>query len=179
MIINSNVKHELVDGEYADRRASCQRAAQTLGLSHLRDATLAQLEQFRPQLDNTEYRRARHVITENGRTIDAADALRHSDWPSVGQLMYASHESLRDDFEVSCAELDTLVELARTACGSGAVIGSRMTGGGFGGCTVSLVQTSEVEAVTDQMTEQYIAKTGIEPTIFVTEPSAGAFVVED
>ena len=113
LIVNTNVKHELTGGEYAQRRAQCEAAARHLGVPALRDATPELLEQHRPQLDPLLYRRARHVITENERTTAAARALTAGEWDRVGQLMYQSHASLRDDYEVSCPELDLLVELTR------------------------------------------------------------------
>lgn len=178
LIINSNVKHALTGGEYAQRRAECEAAAKTLGVAALRDASMKQLEAFKDELSDTEYRRARHVIGENERTLDAAAALRRGDWPTAGTLMFASHDALRDDFEVSCQELDILVDLATQACpeydGRPAVIGSRMTGGGFGGCTVSLVHTDAAEAATRFICDGYRDATGIEPTAFTTRPAAGA-----
>lgn len=178
LIINSNVKHELTGGEYAQRRAECEAAARMLGVKALRDATMKQLDAAINDLSDTEYRRARHIIGENERTLDAAAALRRGDWPEAGALMFASHDALRDDFQVSCEELDILVELAARACpeleGRPAVIGSRMTGGGFGGCTVSLVHTDAADAVTRFICDAYRGATGIEPTAFLTRPAAGA-----
>ncbi|MEM9657901.1 MAG: galactokinase, partial [Planctomycetota bacterium] len=141
LVINSNVKHELTGGEYAERRDQCERAAQLLGVPALRDVTPEQLESLEVKLDDLLYCRARHVVTENDRTLRASEALRNGDWPQVGELMYASHASLREDYQVSCPELDLLVELAQEIGSDGGVIGSRMTGGGFGGCTVSLVRS--------------------------------------
>ncbi|HEX7009013.1 MAG TPA: galactokinase, partial [Phycisphaeraceae bacterium] len=140
LIVDSKVKHELTGGEYAQRRAQCEAAARALEVSALRDATLEQLAQAYADEDQVEYRRARHVIRENQRTLDFADAAAARDWAKAGQLMFESHASLRDDFEVSCPELDLLVELAAARVDRGQVWGSRMTGGGFGGCTVSLVR---------------------------------------
>ena len=112
LIINSNVKHELSGGEYAERRGQCEAASQKLGVSSLRDATLDRLGSGPGKLSPLEYQRARHAISEIARTVDAAEAMKAGDWSKVGQLMVASHESLRDDYEVSCRELDLLVELA-------------------------------------------------------------------
>ena len=182
LIINSNVKHELTGGEYAQRRAECEAAARMLGVQALRDATMKQLDAAIDDLSDTEYRRARHIIGENERTLDAAAALRRGDWPEAGSLMFASHDALRDDFQVSCEELDILVELAARACpeheGRPAIIGSRMTGGGFGGCTVSLVHAEAAEAVTRFICDAYRGATGIEPTAFTTRPAAGARALE-
>ncbi|NOX56112.1 MAG: galactokinase [Planctomycetes bacterium] len=177
LVINSNVKHELTGGEYAERRRQCEQAAQLLGVPALRDATLEQLEGARSRMDDVLYRRARHVISENDRTVGAAVALEKGNWEELGRLMAASHDSLRDDYEVSCAELDALVELARQIGPSGGVIGSRMTGGGFGGCTVTLVRTGAVEQVVERIGRSYQERFGITPTAFVTRPARGAHIV--
>ncbi len=174
LIANSNCKHELTGGEYAERRAQCEAAAERLGVSVLRDATMPQLDAVKDRLDDMSYRRARHVISENQRTLDAADAMAAGDWATVGSLMFASHDSLRDDFEVSTPELDQLVELAATRCPDGGVIGSRMTGGGFGGCTVSLVRADAADEVAAALGAGYAKAVGIQPTIFATRPAAGA-----
>jgi galactokinase len=178
LIINTNVKHELSGGEYAERRGQCESAAHKLGVASLRDANLAQLEAQQGQLDADEFRRARHAIGEIARTVEAAAAIRTGNWPFVGRLMYASHDSLRDDYEVSCRELDLLVDLAREMDAEGGVIGSRMTGGGFGGCTVSLVRSDKVDDVAQQLAQAYRAETGIEPSIIICRPSRGAHIVQ-
>jgi galactokinase len=178
LILNSNVKHELSDGEYAQRRLQCQAAARALGAESLRDVTLDQLKAAGSEMAMAEYRRARHVIGEIARTVEAARAIRASDWPRVGRLMYASHESLRDDYEVSCRELDLLVNAARKIGPAGGVIGSRMTGGGFGGSTVSLVETAKAQQVADQISEVYGRETGITATALTSRPSRGAHVVQ-
>jgi galactokinase len=178
LIVNTNVKHELSGGEYAERRAACEAAARTLGVKALRDATLEQLDGARDRLDATAYRRARHVIAENARTLDAEQAMTRGDWPAVGELMYASHASLRDDFEVSTPELDLLVELASQVGEAGGVYGARMTGGGFGGCIVSLVKTAAVDQVRDSLTSGYRKKIGVDPTPFVSRPGPGARLIE-
>jgi galactokinase len=178
LIINTNVKHELSGGEYAERRGQCEAAARKLGVASLRDATLELLESRRGELAEVEYRRARHAISEIGRTVEAAAAIKAGKWDEVGGLMYASHDSLRDDYEVSCPELDLLVRLARNIGRSGGIIGSRMTGGGFGGCTVSLVETAKVGAVAEDLAQSYQAKTGIEPSIIISRPARGAHVVK-
>jgi galactokinase len=178
LIVNTNVKHELSDGEYAQRRGQCESAARKLDVSSLRDVSIEQLGANHKKLDATELRRARHAVTEIARTVDAAAAVKAGDWPRVGYLMYASHESLRDDYEVSCEELDLLVELARKIGPAGGVIGSRMTGGGFGGCTVSLVGTANVGAVAEKLAQAYRAKTSINPSIIVSRPARGAHIVK-
>ncbi len=178
LITNSNVKHELTGGEYAQRRAQCEAAAKSLGVETLRDATEEQLERHRSQLSDVEYRRARHVIAEIERTVHAADAIRAGRWSEVGRLMYASHDSLRDDYEVSCEELDLLVDIARGIGERGGVVGSRMTGGGFGGCTVSLVKTESAVAVSDKIRDEYHKQSSIEPTLFTSRPGPGAHVLK-
>ena len=132
LIINSNVKHELTGGEYAERRRQCEAAAKILQKSSLREATLEDLERNRANLDDVHFRRARHVISEIARTTQAADALAAGNWTEVGALMYGSHDSLRDDYEVSCVELDAPVEEAHRLGSEAGVIGSRMTGGALG-----------------------------------------------
>ena len=154
LIANSNVKHELTGGEYAKRRAQCEAAAKTLGVSTLREATAEQLEAARGRMPEVNYRRARHVIGEIDRTLKAAQAIPASRWSEVGELMYASHGSLRDDYEVSCEELDLLVHIAQELGPGGGVIGSRMTGGGFGGCTVSLVKTDSASDIAQTIRAQ-------------------------
>jgi galactokinase len=173
LIVNSNVKHELNDGGYAARRRQCEQAAAALGATALRDVEIDQLEQARHRLGDETYRRARHVITENARTIAAAEAIRRGDWPTIGRLMVASHASLRDDFEVSCEELDLLVALATDGAASG-VIGSRMTGGGFGGCTISLVRRQALDQAARHIEEKYLVRAGRRATAFATRPVDGA-----
>src|SRR5580658_205970 len=142
LVVNTNVKHELGSGEYAKRRAECEQAAKILGVKSLRDATADQLEQAKGKMSEVVFRRARHVIGEIERTVHAAEGIRHSNWPTVGQLMYASHQALRDDYEVSCKELDVVVDIAEEIGARGGVYGCRMTGGGFGGCCVALVKAN-------------------------------------
>jgi galactokinase len=179
LIINTNVKHELSGGEYAERRAQCEEAARNLGVESLRDVTAGQLETGKGKMSETVYRRARHVIGEIGRTVDAAQGVRRSDWPAVGRLMYASHEALRDDYEVSCQELDVIVEIAKAIGDQGGVYGCRMTGGGFGGCCVALVKASSVDDITKKIAADYKVRTGIAATIFASRPAAGATVVKE
>lgn len=177
LITNSNVKHELTGGEYAQRRAQCEEAAKALGVPSLRDADAGALERARPRLTEVTYRRARHVLSEIERTLHAAEGVRASNWPTVGQLLYASHASLRDDYEVSCPELDALVDIAQSIGLAGGVYGCRMTGGGFGGCTVALVQADQVDAISQRLAAGYEKRTRIQPTLFVSRPSAGARVI--
>ncbi len=178
LIFNTNVKHELSGGEYAERRAHCEQAARVLEVEALRDATRPMLDAAKSRLDPVAYRRARHVISENERTIQTAAALRKGDYAKVGHLMYASHDSLRDDYEVSCAELDVVVDLARELGSSGGVLGCRMTGGGFGGCTVALVKTGSVDTVTRKLVDGYNRQVGIDPAVFVSRPADGATVLK-
>lgn len=177
LITNTNVKHELTGGEYARRRAQCEEAARALGVSSLRDADPAKLEQARAKMNETAYRRAKHVISEIERTVHAAEGVRASNWPTVGQLMYASHASLRDDYEVSCPELDAVVEVAQSIGPQGGVFGCRMTGGGFGGCAVALVKADRVPAISERFAAEYEKRTRIKPTLFVSRPAAGATVL--
>lgn len=179
LVINTNVKHELTGGEYAERRRQCEEAATQLGVASLRDVTTSQLAAAQEQLDPIHYRRARHVVGEIARTREAAELIAESNWSAVGERMVASHESLRDDYEVSCPELDLLVDLARKVGAAGGVIGSRMTGGGFGGCTVTLVETDRVDEVAGEMTRAYQQETGITPSWFTTRPADGARVLLD
>ena len=179
LIVNSNVKHKLTGSEYPDRRRQCEKAAQLLGVPMLRDATLPQLESERDRFDQEPdgdlcYRRAKHVITENDRTTAMATALTKGDWASCEELMGASHQSMKEDFEITCPEIDHLVDIAQNVEG---VIGSRMTGGGFGGCTVSLIETSRTAEVVSAITSRYQSVTGIEPVAFVTRPAQGARVL--
>lgn len=174
LITNTNVKHELTGGEYAQRRGQCELAAKSLGVPSLRSADMPLLESHKTRLDEVVYRRARHVIGEIARTTRAAKEIRDGNWAQVGELMYASHDSLRDDYEVSCAELDAVVEIARSMGPKGGVIGCRMTGGGFGGCTVALVETQRVDAIESELAAAYEARTNIKPSLFVSRPAAGA-----
>ncbi len=178
LVINTNVKHELSGGEYAERRAQCEEAARNIGVKSLRDCTPDQLDQAKGKLSEVVYRRARHVIGEIERTVHAAEGIRQSNWPTVGQFMYASHYALRDDYEVSCKELDDVVEIAEDIGCQGGVYGCRMTGGGFGGCCVALVKADCADAITKKIAADYKAKTGIEATIFASRPAAGATIIK-
>jgi galactokinase len=178
LVVNTNVKHELGSGEYAKRRAECEQAAKIIGVASLRDATADQLEQAKGKMSEMVYRRARHVIGEIERTVHAAEGIRQSNWPTVGQFMYASHYALRDDYEVSCKELDIVVEIAEDIGYKGGVYGCRMTGGGFGGCCVALVKADAVEAITQKILIEYRAKAGIAAAIFSSRPAAGATVIK-
>lgn len=178
LIINTNVRHELTGGEYAERRAQCEKAAAILGVPSLRSATMPMLESARTRMDDVIFRRARHVITEIARTLEAAKEIRQSHWHEVGRLMYASHTSLRDDFEVSCPELDLVVQLAREIGEAGGIYGCRMTGGGFGGCNVALVRSANADAISTRIARDYQEKTKIEPSIFSSRPGQGAAILK-
>lgn len=177
LIINTNVRHSLADGEYGQRRAQCEAAARALNVRALRDATLADLEASKSKIDPLIYRRARHVISENNRTTEAACWLRAGQWERLGTLMYESHSSLRDDYEVSCVELDQVVELARDIGPQGGVIGCRMTGGGFGGCAVALVKADHADAIGTRISNEYLTRTGIAATVFPSRPGHGSAVI--
>jgi galactokinase len=180
MIVNSMVRHELSSGEYAQRRRQCEQ-----GVAHfrrdnpqikaLRDVNMTQVESAKDRLDDVVYRRCRHVVGENKRTTEAAALLGQKHYEQVGELMVQSHNSLRDDYEVSCEELDYLVEQAMTVKG---VYGARMTGGGFGGCIVALVQPRSIQLFTDHIAAAYRERFGIKPSIFATDATAGVTVLE-
>lgn len=175
VVCNSMVKHDLAAGEYNTRRAECEDAVRRLsghlpGLLALRDVEIEEFDQWADSLPDTIRRRANHVITENARTLEAVDALKKGDLAQFGKLMYASHESLRDDYEVSCPELDLLVEIARHCQG---VYGARMTGGGFGGCTVNLVVAGQVDSFISSITEAYQRETRLAPQCYVCQASGG------
>ena len=176
LITNSNVKHALGSGEYAKRRAQCEEAVRGLArhfptITSLRDTTLPQLQAAKADMSDTAYARARHVITECERTVACADALRGGEYEVAGRLMTHSHVSLKGDYEVSCDELDCLVDVALSQPG---VYGSRMTGGGFGGCTVTLVDSGRVKEVERVVKEKYRERTGKEATTMTSLPSQGA-----
>ncbi len=177
LVIDSAVKHSLADGGYAARRKNCEDACVILGVPSLREASLDMLEEKREELGDLCYRRARHVIGENLRVEAFAKAVQAADWDAAGVAMRSSHASLKDDFEVSCGEVDTLVSLADTIPSASSVYGARMTGGGFGGCIVALVKSEDVEKVAEEMLEGYRNALGIETTYLVTRPGEGARVL--
>jgi galactokinase len=174
LIINTNVRHELSSSEYAARRRHCELAARALGLPSLREATLDKLHQASGSLDEATLQCARHVIGEIARTLEAAECIRRGDWGDFGRLMYESHVSLRDDYAVSCAELDAAVEIARGIGRNGGVFGCRMTGGGFGGCAVALIESAAQAAIVSDLSAGYQRRTGIEGDCFVSHPAEGA-----
>ena len=176
IICNTMVKHALASSAYNERRAQCEA-----GVAHfaeflpnvvaLRDVNAEQLEQYRAGLPEVVYRRCRHVITENARVLSAAEALEHGDLSQFGKLMGESHRSLRDDYEVSSEELDLMVELAGKVEG---IYGSRMTGGGFGGCTVNLVANEHAEKFQQTVAPEYERITGLKPEIYICSAAKGA-----
>jgi galactokinase len=180
VIVNSMVKHELSGGEYAKRRKQCEEgvaffAKENPGIKALRDVALKQLESARGKLDHVVFRRARHVITENLRTTQCAALLAKKEYESAGELLVQSHNSLRDDYEVSTPELDFLVEQSVKIKG---VYGARMTGGGFGGCIIALTQPRAADALIQHLDKAYQDKFNKRPTSFVTTATAGANVLE-
>lgn len=174
IVANTCVEHELSDGGYASRRKATEDGLDIIGKSSWREVTAEDVEAAKEQMGEIVYRRGRHVVGEIQRTVDAAQALENNDFDTLGKLMYASHTSLRDDFEVSCEELDIMVEIAKSFGKDGGVIGSRMTGGGFGGSTVTLCESSKADGIVAAMHTQYLERTGITPEIFISRPSRGA-----
>jgi galactokinase len=174
LISNTMVHHELSDGGYALRRKHTEDALAIIGKKSWRDVTMSDVENHWDKFGDPINRRARHVVGEIARTIKAAEALKAGDVEKLGPLMAASHQSLRDDFEVSCKELDVMVEIADSIGRSGGVIGARMTGGGFGGSTVTLCETKFADQIAARLADEYHAKTGIHAQIFASRPSAGA-----
>lgn len=174
LVSNTKVSHELSDGGYAARRKSTEDGLAAIGKPSWRDVTPADLEMSAGKMDAVTFRRGRHVVGEIARTIAAAKALKANDFSRLGTLMYASHASLRDDFEVSCPELDHLV---KTAQGLDGVIGARMTGGGFGGSTVTLCETGKAEVIAAVLVKSYEAEFGFAPEIFASRPAEGARLV--
>ncbi len=178
VVCNTMVHHELGSSAYNARRARCEGAARLLGervegIRQLRDVTPAILAEHGGVLDEATLKRARHVVSEDERTIGAAEALRAGDYEAFGRLMNESHESLRRDYEVSCEELDLMVELARKEPG---VLGARMVGAGFGGCTVNLVRREDAGRMADAVRAAYRAETGIEPETYQFVAVGGAGV---
>lgn len=174
LIANTKVHHELSDGGYAARRKNTEDGLALLGKPSWREVEIAEVEAAWKTLGDPVNRRARHVVGEIHRTIAAAEALRSQDFEALGPLMAASHDSLRDDYEVSCPELDLMVETARELGRAGGVIGSRMTGGGFGGSTVTLCESAAAAEIAAKMASRYQAETGITPEIFASRPARGA-----
>jgi galactokinase len=178
-VCHSGVQHALVGSEYNLRRRQCRAGVEVLrasfpGIRALRDVSPEQLEACRPRLASEVHRRCRHVVTENQRVLESAAALRKGDLALFARLMDASHASLRDDYQVSCPEIDLLVDLARRQPG---VLGARLTGAGFGGCTVNLLARAALEAFREEVLGEYRRRTGLVPRLFPTAPAGGARVV--
>ena len=169
LIMHSGVTHSLAEGAYAERRADCQRAAALLGAETLREVQRDHLKRL--ETEPLLYQRAQHVLTENDRVARAAGAIEGSQWQELGTLMTESHRSLRDDYEVSCHELDVLVD---TALAEKGVYGARMTGGGFGGCAIALVDVARLEAVADAVSRRYAEHIGFAPSCYRARAEAGA-----
>ena len=170
LIIDTKVEHRHADGGYASRRAACEAGANALGFRSLRGATEADLPRAEALLDNVTYRRVRHVITENQRVLDTVAALQAKGPRAIGELLYASHQSMRDDFEISIDELDTAVE---TALRHGA-IGARMTGGGFGGAAIALCPIEKISEISRSVDAEFLALGYAKPDIFVVSAAPGA-----
>jgi galactokinase len=176
VVCNTGVKHSIAGGEYNQRRAQCEEGVKRLssalpGITALRDVSPEDLEKYKALLPDVIYRRCRHVVTEDDRVERAAEALKRGDLTTFGKLMAESHRSLRDDYEVSCEELDVMVDIA---CKQPGVIGARMTGGGFGGCTVNLVQSEKAEDFRNKVAVEYEKRTGIHPDIYILSAAEGA-----
>jgi len=179
LVANSSVRHQHAGGEYNARREACEEGVRLLSrhlgpIKALRDVTPEQLSAQRRKLPDLIYRRCRHIVTENARVLEAERALNAGDFLACGRAMNASHVSMRDDFEITCPEIDALVGLAQAVDG---VYGSRMTGGGFGGCTVSLVEADAVDRVSQVLIDGYRVAIGLEAEIFACAPSDGAGLI--
>ena len=174
LLVNSCVKHELVGSPYNDRRASCERVAAVLGQEFLRGATMEQLEAIKDQISEEDYLRARYVIGEEQRVLDVCEALERDDYDTVGERMYQTHWGMSKDYEVSCEELDFLATVAKE-CG---VTGSRIMGGGFGGCTINLVKQELCDEFVKTVTTRFAEKYGHEPKIYPVIISDGSRILE-
>ena len=178
IIVNSNVPHDLVTGEYNARRRQCEQAAEFFGVKALRDVSVAQFQQRESELqalDPLVAKRAKHVVMENQRVLDAVIALKNNDLVKLGELMGQSHDSMRDDFAITVPQIDYLVELAQVAIGKNG--GARMTGGGFGGCIVALAPRDKVDAVRKIIADNYQKVTGLKEDFYVCTASQGVHVV--
>ncbi|MGQ9626470.1 MAG: galactokinase [Anaerolineae bacterium] len=174
VVCDTMVRRGLLDSEYNARRRECEEGARLFGVKALRDVSWEEFESRQGELPDAVRRRCRHVVSENERVLRGAEALRRGDLLTFGRLMYESHLSLRDDYEVSCRELDIMVEIARRVEGT---YGARLTGAGFGGCTVNLVDEEKAEDFRAQVAEAYRAETGTEPQIYICRAEEGASVI--
>jgi galactokinase len=175
LIMDTMTRHSHTESGYNERRTSCEKAAAFFDASHLRDVSLDQLQAAGCDLDDVTYRRARHVISENQRVLEAVQAMREDDAARLGSLMNDSHASLRDDFEVTNEALDVMAHVAQ---GQPGCFGARMTGGGFGGCAVALVQADKAQEIATAVSEEYEAKMGLAPKIYVTSATNGTAVIQ-
>jgi len=173
LIIDTQAHHKLVDGGYAERRASCEEAVEVLGISSLRDISVADYASRQSELDPLTYIRGFHAVTEMKRVLDAVDALKRNNFTRLGELLNQSHRSLRDDYTVSCPELNLAVD---TALAQGAH-GARMVGGGFGGSAIALIKSDQVKRTESAITKAFAAKSFKAPRFFTSLPSAGAHVI--
>lgn len=175
VVLDTGTRRELVGSAYNERRAQCEAAAKHFGVEKLRDVSVEEFEAGHQGLDDVTYRRGKHVVTENARVMQAKEAMHADDAKTLGKLLNASHVSLRDDFEVSSDALNSIVDAAQAhpAC-----YGARMTGAGFGGCAVALVDSSQIDNFVQQVEAQYTKNTSYTPAIYVTTATAGAAVVE-
>jgi galactokinase len=178
LIIDTRAKHELAKGQYAIRRLACEEAARAMDVPTLREANLDLLERYKHHMSEQAVRCARHVISEIGRTERAALCIRDRDWTAFGQLLDASHESLKTDFDVSSPELDVVVEAAQSLGFEGGVYGARMTGGGFGGCVVALIETRRQSTIEAHIADIYRDRHGVEARFFTSHAAGGVSVVK-
>ncbi|APC97714.1 galactokinase [Francisella frigiditurris] len=174
LICDTNIKHNLAESAYNQRRQDCESIASFNGLQSLRELTDDSLSITNKNLSKEKYLLAKHVFTENNRVLNAANAMQEKDWQNLGQLMYQSHDSLKDDYKVSCDELDYLVELSKTFDG---VYGARMTGGGFGGSTIHLVKENVLEKYKDYLEENYFNRFKIKPLFYISKACNGTHKV--
>jgi len=174
LVIDTRVHHELVDGGYAERRDSCEKAAETLGVSTLREISVSEFESRKREFDTTTYLRAHHAVTEIARVSKAVTALREGNYEELGQLLNQSHESLRDEFTVSCPELNCAVEVAN----SRGALGSRMIGGGYGGSAIALIHQEDRASIESAVSDAFAKNEFISPRFFVALPSAGARIIQ-
>lgn len=175
VLVDSRVKHELADSPYNKRRESCERVAEKLGVETLRDADMDALLAVKESLSEEDFKRAKFVIEEKQRVLDVCDALNQGDYETVGKKMYETHEGLSKDYEVSCEELDFLNDVAK----ENGVTGSRIMGGGFGGCTINLVRKDLRDRFVDEAIKRFNEKYGHEPKIYDVVISDGARKIDD
>ena len=169
-VIDTRVAHRHSDGGYRSRRDACEKGAKKMGVSSLRELAEADLPEMEEKLDDVTYRRCKHVVTENRRVQDAVESLKKGDLARLGELLLQSHASMRDDFEISVVELDTAVELAMEV----GAVGARMTGGGFGGAAIAIIDESKMELLREHCKAIFAKKGFAEPNVFSVAPSEGA-----